>query len=226
MSLLLEQFNSEIASVVDEVKLSLVQISLGMGNGAGTIWHSDGLIITNAHVVDEQGRSHRFAYRYGYRPTRSEISVTLADGTSLPAKVLAQDTEHDIAALAVDARELPTIRLGDSRTLRPGQLVLAVGHPWGVMGAVTAGIVVGSGSELPEMPGNARDWIMMDLKVRPGNSGGPLVDAQGQLIGINTIMTGPQSGAAVPIHSIKRFLKEALGSPVTESLETQPAFQV
>ncbi len=224
MSLLLEQFNTEIASVVDEVRRSLVQISVGMGNGAGTIWHSDGLIITNAHVVDEQGHSHRFSYRYGYRPTERELIVTLADGTAYPAKVVAQDTEHDIAALAVDAQNLPTIRLGDSRKLRAGQLVLAVGHPWGVMGAVTAGIVVGSGSELPEMPGNSRDWIVMDLKVRPGNSGGPLVDAQGSLIGINTLMTGPQAGAAVPIHTIKRFLKETLGSQVTESLESQPAF--
>src|SRR5262249_22048692 len=153
-----------------------------------------------------QGHRQRFAYRYGYRPTRSEITVTLADGTTLPAKVLAQDTEHDIAALAVDAHDLPTIRLGDSRNLRSGQLVLAVGHPWGVMGAVTAGIVIGSGANLPEIPGGEREWVVIDLKVRPGNSGGPLVDAQGHLIGINTIMTGPQAGAAVPIHSIKRFL--------------------
>src|SRR5258706_15233562 len=113
MSLLLEQFNTEIASVVDEVRRSLVQISVGMGNGAGTIWHADGLIITNAHVVDEEGRQQRYAY--GYRPVRRELTVTLADGTTLPARVLAQDTEHDIAALAVDAHDLPTIHLGDSR---------------------------------------------------------------------------------------------------------------
>ncbi len=214
MSNLLEQLNNDLSSVIDEVRRSLVRVSFGPGNGAGTIWHSDGLIITNAHVVggldERRGR--------GYRRVDNTLSVTLSDGRTLPARVLAQDNERDIAALSVDARDLPTIQLGDSRKLKAGQWVFAVGHPWGVTGAASAGIVVGSGAELPEIT-NGRDWVVISLRVRPGNSGGPLVDAQGRLVGINTLMTGPQVGAAVPVHTIKAFLKESLGSQVSESLE-------
>ena len=80
------------------------------------------------------------------------------------------------------------------------------------MGAASAGIVIGSGSEWNEMPISGKDWIAVSLKVRPGNSGGPLVDTRGRLIGINTIMTGPQAGAAIPVHRVKTFLREKIGS--------------
>ena len=201
MSDLLQQLNAEMASVSDDVKRSLVQITNGGGGaGAGTIWHADGLIVTNAHVVNG---------RHG-------LNVTLPDGRTLPARILAQDTDRDLAALAVDASRLPTIEPGDSRQLKPGQWVFAVGHPWGVLGAVTAGIVIGMGSEWPEMPTNGQDWVVVSLKVRPGNSGGPLVDVRGRLVGINTMMTGPSVGVAVPSHVIKAFLREALGTPKAE----------
>jgi len=197
MANLLQQLNAEMASIADGVQRSLVQITNGRGSaGAGTIWHADGLIVTNAHVI--QGRH--------------ALKVTLSDGHSFPARVLAQDTERDVAALSIDASGLPTIELGNSKRLKAGEWVFAVGHPWGVQGAVTAGIVIGMGSEWPEMPQTGRDWIVVSLKVRPGNSGGPLVDVQGRLVGINTIMTGPQVGAAVPAHVIKTFLRETLGS--------------
>ncbi len=197
MTNLLQQLNAEMASVADDVQRSLVQITNGRGGaGAGTIWHADGLIVTNAHVI--QGRHM--------------LKVTLSDGRTFPARVLAQDTERDVAALSIDASDLPTIELGNSRHLKAGEWVFAVGHPWGVQGAVTAGIVIGMGSEWPEMPPSGNDWVVVSLKVRPGNSGGPLVDVQGRLVGINTIMTGPQVGAAVPAHVIKVFLREALGS--------------
>ena len=90
--------------------------------------------------------------------------------------------------------------------------MLAIGHPWGVFGATTAGTVVGVGPDLPEVGGSHREWIAVSLNLRPGNSGGPLVDTEGRLVGINAVMTGPHAGMAVPIHVVKEFLKEAVAS--------------
>ncbi|MEJ2211635.1 MAG: trypsin-like peptidase domain-containing protein, partial [Anaerolineae bacterium] len=111
-----------------------------------------------------------------------------------------------------DARGLPAEARGDSRRLRPGQWGLALGHPWGVAGAATAGMVVGVGRRLPEMPLSDWSWIAVGLHLRPGHSGGPLVDGEGRLVGINTMMAGPDVGLAVPVHEVKRFLRDALGA--------------
>jgi serine protease Do len=192
----LKELNAEMAAVIDGVRRSLVQITNGRrGAGAGTIWHSEGLILTNAHVA----RGH-------------SVKVTLPSGRSLPARLLAEDRVHDLAALGVDATNLPAIELGDSRQLQPGQWVFALGHPWGVAGAVTAGVVTGVGARLPEMPLSDREWVAVSLHLRPGDSGGPLVDAQGRLVGINTMMAGPDIGLAVPVHVLKVFLRQALGA--------------
>ncbi len=209
MSNLLQQLNADMASVVGDVRQSLVQISTGRGHGAGTIWHADGLIVTNAHVVEH---------------ARGPLTVTLPDGTQRPAQVLARDPDHDLAALAVDANDLTTTQLGNSKLVKPGQWVFAIGHPWGVLGAASAGIIIGCGAEWPEMPLSGKDWIVVSLKVRPGNSGGPLVDVNGRLIGINTLMTGPQVGVAIPVHTVKSFLKEALGSRVETPVERVTEF--
>ena len=135
------------------------------------------MVLTNAHAVG-----------------RGPLQITLADGRALPARVLASDASLDLAALAVDANDLPTIEIGESRRLQPGQLVLALGHPWGIVSAATAGAVVGVGSEWPEMQPSKREWIVVSLNLRPGNSGGPLVDGRSRLVGINTVMTGPEVG--------------------------------
>jgi serine protease Do len=196
MSGLISQLNAEMASLVEEVRQSLVQIRNGhRGVGAGTIWHPEGLILTNAHVVG-----------------RRSLRVALPGGRTLAAQVAAHDASLDIAALSVDATDLPTIELGDSQNLRPGQWVLALGHPWGVAGAVTAGVVAGVGRQLPEMPRSDREWIAVSLHLRPGHSGGPLVDEHGRLVGINTMMAGPDVGLAVPVHVVKGFLRQAIGS--------------
>jgi S1-C subfamily serine protease len=195
VSELLQQLNTEMAVIVERVRDSLVEIKNGHGGiGAGTIWHSEGLIVTNAHVV---GRRH--------------LRVSLADGRTLPAQLLAHNQNLDLAALKVDANELSTIQLGRSDALQPGQLVLAVGHPWGIVGAVTAGVIIGLGPH-PEGILSGRDMIQVNLPLRPGYSGGPLVDVYGRLVGINTMMNGPQVGLAVPVHQAKRFLHQALGS--------------
>jgi serine protease Do len=218
---LLAALNDDMAHVIDGVRASLVRVNYGQGHGAGTIWHADGLIVTNAHVVGSldavRGGPRRGAGRYGQPAGQPSITVTLADGRAMPAKLLAMDAERDIAALSIDAHDLPTAQIGDSRKLAPGEWVFAVGHPWGVIGAASGGVVIGAGADLPEIT-RGKDWIVINLKVRPGNSGGPLVDAKGRLVGINTLLTGPQVGAAVPTHAITAFLKETLGSRVTEAV--------
>jgi serine protease Do len=202
MMSVLQQLNDEIARLVDGARHSLVQISNGgHGMGAGTIWHPDGLIITNAHVVAGSG----------------VVRVGLLDGRVLPARLLALDAENDLAALRVEAKGLSTVALGDSQSLRPGQWVLALGHPWGVTGALTTGIVIGVGAMWPEIPPSRHEWVLVNLHLRPGHSGGPLVDALGRLVGINTVMVGPDIGGVVPVHVVKTFLRRALG-PATSSV--------
>lgn len=193
MSDLLQHLNEDLSAVAEEARRSLVSISNGRrGAGAGTIWHPDGLILTNAHVV--QLRSPK---------------VTLPGGRIAPARLLAHDRELDLAALRVDAADLPTIELGESKQLQPGEWVLALGHPWGVAGAATAGVVIGMGPP-PEMATPGRELLHVGLHLRPGHSGGPLVDTGGRLVGINTMMAGPDVGLAVPVHVVKAFLRQAL----------------
>ena len=193
MSALLQQLNMEMGDVVEDARRSLVQVHSGrQGSGAGTIWHPDGLIITNAHVVRNRAPQ-----------------VILPDGSNLPARILAHDTRRDMAALSVDASGLPIIELGDSRTLLSGQWVVALGHPWGVSGAATGGVVIGMGVEMPQ---SNQEWIAVSLHLRPGHSGGPLVDAEGRLVGINAMMTSLEVGMAVPVHVAKAFLKERIGA--------------
>jgi len=152
------------------------------------------LTITNAHVVRRNG-----------------IQVTLPDGETFPARLLAYDKALDLAALSIEATGLPTITLGNSRDLRPGQWVMALGHPWGVKGAVSAGVVIDMGRP-PELPSRS-EFIQVGLQLRPGHSGGPLVDVYGRLLGINTMITGPEVGLAVPVHVVKKFLHRELNAP-------------
>ena len=198
---MLTELDLDLSRVVSEARQSLVHVHNGRrGAGAGTIWHSEGLVVTNAHVV---GRGH--------------IKVTLPDGRTLPAQVLARDDERDLAALRIEATHLPTVRLGDSRGLRAGEWVIALGHPWGEEGAATSGIVIGMGAAWPEMPGNGHDLIAVSLHLRPGHSGGPLVDANGRLVGINAMINGPDVGVAIPTHVVVDFLRQALSGDPSRS---------
>jgi S1-C subfamily serine protease len=202
MNDLIRQMNDEMSGAVENVRQSLVEIRNGRGAGAGMIWRADGLIVTNAHVVRGQ----------------RGLKVTLPDHRTLPARVVARDDQRDLAALSVDATDLPTIQVGDSRSLHAGQWVMAIGHPWGVAGAVTAGVVIGEGAQLPEMAASGREWIAVSLHMRPGHSGGPLVDIDGRLVGINTMITGPDVGMAVPVHVVKQFLDRAANHQMPNSI--------
>jgi serine protease Do len=170
-----------------------------VGGGSGIIWQPDGVIITNAHVVR------------GPRAT-----VCLADGRVLEAQVVARDVRVDLARLAVAAADLPVAAVGDSNALRVGELVFAVGNPLGLRGALTAGIIHAIG--LTERAAGPR-WVQADVRLAPGNSGGPLADAQGRIIGVNTLIAGGLA-LAVPSRLAERFLRRQARAPL--GMTTRP----
>jgi serine protease Do len=192
-----QQFNDGLAGVAEDAGRSLVQVASGRrGAGAGIIWEADGLIVTNAHVV-----------------RRHAPQVNLPDGRSFPARLIGYDKFNDLAALSidpgteVDATGLPAITPGDSRSLRSGEVVTALGYPWGITRAVTVGIVVAMGGGMPDRRGGERELIAVNLHLRPGYSGGPLLDSSGHVVGINVMMAGPEVGLAIPTHVVEAFLK-------------------
>lgn len=202
------QINQALSGVVTGVLRAVVQVrdEERGGAGAGTIWQSGGLIITNAHVAQ-----------------RSNLKVGLYDGRVLNARLVARDESRDLAALAIDAHDLPTIPLGSTRGLQPGQWVMALGHPWGIMNATTGGVLIGVGKNLPELRLTEQDYVVADLHLRPGNSGGPLIDIEGRMIGVNTLMTGPGVGVAVGVDTVKQFLKRELDR-AAETVVTAPQY--
>lgn len=181
-----------LLALADRLRQSTVQVRAGQsGGGSGVIWSPDGLIVTNAHVA----RGKRLA-------------VELADGTVLRARLADRDDGRDVAALRVDATGLPAATIGDSDRLRPGHLAFAVGNPFGVIGAVTSGIVFAAGSS----GGRGVRWIQADVRIAPGNSGGPLADARGHVVGINSMIYGGLA-IAVPSNTIVRFLRGTSARP-------------
>jgi serine protease Do len=193
-----EQLNKRLSDLAAEARRSLVRITSGrgwqQGSGSGTIWHSDGLIVTNAHVIQ-----------------RGALRVALYDGRELTGKLIAADERLDLAAISIEASNLPTVALGDSRRLKAGASVCAMGFPYGLESGLTFGVVIGSGAKLPELPANGREWLALSLHLRPGHSGGMLLDASGKLVGVNTMITSLDVGFAIPTHVVKRFLKARLG---------------
>lgn len=205
---ILQQLNQDLARIVAGALPSLVQVQNDGGGGrgrasapsggAGTVWHADGLVLTNAHVVAPSVRGRRTPV------------VVLADGSRHRARVVGYDARHDIAALTIDARGLPTIEVGDSAEIATGDWVTAIGHPWGVRNAVTAGTVITVGTP-PEIPYDGA-MIQVGLHMRPGHSGGAMLNDAGQLVGINCMIAGPNVGLAIPVNTVKRFLKQTLSA--------------
>ncbi len=151
----------------------VVQVQNGRyGAGAGTIWASDGAILTNHHVI-----------------AAPEVEVSLHDDRIFKAEVVVRSRRLDLALLRLrDAPEgLTPVPVGDPRTLRVGELVFAVGNPWGMRGILTAGIVSGTGSASAR---GMNSYIQSDVALAPGNSGGPLVNARGEVVGINAMISG------------------------------------
>ncbi|HET6688261.1 MAG TPA: trypsin-like peptidase domain-containing protein [Rubrobacter sp.] len=164
--------------MIEGVQRSVVQVrSSGRGVGAGVIWPGDGLVLTNHHVVSGRRR-------------RSNIRIALRDGRTLEADVVKSALNLDLALLRLegDHGDLPAAPVGDSDALRVGELVYAIGHPWGSVGAVSAGIVGGVG-ELRGRGSSAR-YVRSDVALAPGNSGGPLLNARGEVVAINAMIFG------------------------------------
>ena len=216
MTTLLTQLDSDLDELADEVRRSLVQVSVGQsGSGSGVVLSEDGLVVTNAHFVS--GNRHS-----GRASLAQDLIVKLPNGSETIARLLAKDDEQDVAILQVEKSEkaMPTLvplKMGDSKALRAGQWVMAMGHPWGVPGVAVAGIVIGAGPDLPESPGTGKEWIAVDLGLRPGHSGGPLVNHQGKLVGINTMMAGLEVGLAVPSNVIEEILAGVMADSPADS---------
>lgn len=191
--------NDELAVVAANLSRSNVQVHQRFGGGSGVIWDSNGLIITNAHVVRSMG-----------------ATVELSDGRVFDAVCIKRDRSLDLALLKVDATHLPAATIRND-TLRVGELVLAVGNPLGAVGALTTGII----HAIAPKDTLAR-WVQADIRLAPGNSGGSLADAQGRVIGINTVITG-NLALAVPSNTVERFLRQSEERPYL-GVTIQPVF--
>ena len=172
--------------IAEQLRRSTVLVLPGeRGNGSGVIWSSDGVIITNAHVV-----------------RASQMRVQLWDGREFDAKLVSRDTSRDLAELRISAANLPAAAVADSSQVRPGELAIAIGNPLGFVGALTTGVVHAVG---PLRPFGSQAWVQADVRLAPGNSGGPLADARGRVIGINTMVAG-RLALAVPSNAVANFL--------------------
>ena len=192
-----------VSHVATRVRSSVAEVHSRGGSGSGTVWTIDGVVITNHHVVPAE-----------------TARVTLEDGRTYEGTVFARDPRNDLAALRLtpDSQDLPAAALGDARQLRAGDLVLAVGNPAGVRGAVSVGVVHRA---LPRWhAGRGRELIQADVLLGPGSSGGPLTDARGRVVGINAMVhatptawgSASASGTmalAVPTHVVGRLLVRA-----------------
>ncbi len=168
------------------------------GNGSGFIINSNGEILTNAHVVDGA----------------DTVTVKLRDGREFDGKVLGEDPVTDVAVIKIDAEDLPTVPLGNSESLKPGEAVIAIGNPLGLDYTVTSGILSATGRSSADIGASDKrvDYLQTDAAINPGNSGGPLLNAKGEVIGMNTaIIRGAQGlGFAIPINTVQRISQELI----------------
>jgi serine protease Do len=158
----------------------------GSGSGSGVIWSDSGLIVTNAHVI------------HG-----SQACVQLWDGREFAAQVSERDHSRDLAALRISAQGLPRVAIADSSRIRAGELALAIGNPLGFVGALSTGVVHALGPVRGLGPGT---WVQANVRLAPGNSGGPLANAAGEVIGTNSMVAG-RLALAIPSNTVSAFLQ-------------------
>jgi serine protease Do len=194
--------------IAEQLRRSTVLIhSGGRGSGSGVIWSGDGTLVTNAHVVRSQ------------RPT-----VQLWDGREFQATVHSRDSLRDLAELRINATNLPAASVADSSQLRPGELAIAIGNPLGFVGALATGVIHGVGLLRGLGP---HSWVQAEVRLAPGNSGGPLADARGRVVGVNTMVAG-RLALAIPSNGVRDFLSATpndgrLGVTLHSALIPSPA---
>ena len=203
----LDAYSQVVVSVAEQMtpRVAAVQVSrrrrdggVTAGAGSAVVFTSDGFLLTNAHVVGRAEAGH----------------AAFADGTTAPFRVVGSDPLSDLAVVRADGATPVPARLGEASQLKVGQLVVAVGNPLGLAGTITAGVVSALGRSLPTRAGdNVRivdDVIQTDAALNPGNSGGALVVASGEVVGINTAVAGVGVGLAIPINAITRQIVATL----------------
>ena len=186
-----------LGEVAERLRRATVQVRAGRrerGVGSGIVWSSDGLILTNAHVARAR-----------------EMEVELWDGRRWSGRVTSRDPRRDLAVLRIEASSLEAAAPGDSSAVRPGELVIAVGNPLGFAGALSTGTIHSTGG----------GWIRAGVQLAPGNSGGPLANALGQVIGINTAIVDGL-GLAVPSNTAVEFLRNGARPSLGVSLRPVP----
>jgi serine protease Do len=171
--------------IAEQLRRSTVLVGAGRGNGSGIIWSRDGVVVTNAHVA-----------------RGSSISVQLWDGRELNATVTSRDPHRDLAALRINATNLPAAVAADSSEVRAGELAIAIGNPFGFVGALTTGVIHAVG---PIRGLGPQSWVQASVRLAPGNSGGPLADAHGRVIGVNSMVAGGVA-LAIPSNAVTSFL--------------------